>query len=110
MQNTRFFINYKALQAIFILIFVFLPVIGETNELNVYSGRKAKLIKPLLERFQNETGIQVNLITAKSDALIKRIESEGKSSPADIFITVDVGRLDRAKKMNLLQKVTFENP
>jgi len=109
MQNTRFFINYKALQAIFILIFVFLPVIGETNELNVYSGRKAKLIKPLLERFQNETGIQVNLITAKSDALIKRIESEGKSSPADIFITVDVGRLDRAKKMNLLQKVKIDS-
>ena len=109
MQNTRFFINYKALQVIFILIFAFLPVIGEANEINVYSGRKARLIEPLLERFQNETGIQVNLITAKSDALIKRIESEGKSSPADIFITVDVGRLDRAKKMDLLQEVKIDS-
>jgi len=109
MQNTRFFINYKALQVIFILIFTFLPVIGEANEINVYSGRKAKLIEPLLERFKNETGIQVNLITAKSDALIKRIESEGKSSPADIFITVDVGRLDRAKKMDLLQEVKIDS-
>jgi len=109
MQNTRFFINYKALQVIFILIFAFLPVIGEANEINVYSGRKARLIEPLLEKFQNETGIQVNLITAKSDALIKRIESEGKSSPADIFITVDVGRLDRAKKMDLLQEVKIDS-
>ena len=46
-----------------------------------------------------------NLITAKSDALIKRMESEGESSPADLFITVDVGRLDRAKRMGLLQNI-----
>ena len=113
MQNTLFFINYKALQSILILIFTLTPISsfshsGESHadeEINIYSGRKGKLIEPMLEKFQKKTGIKVNLITAKSDALIKRIESEGESSPADLFITVDVGRLDRAKKMGLLQKV-----
>ncbi len=106
MQNTRFLKNYKALQVILILIFTIYPSITNASEVNVYSGRKAKLIKPLLDQFQNQTGIKVNLVTAKSDALIKRIESEGKSSPADILITVDAGRLDRAKKMDLLQSLS----
>jgi iron(III) transport system substrate-binding protein len=113
MQNTLFFINYKALQSILILIFVFAPVnsFGHSSnghaeeEVNVYSGRKGKLIEPMLKKFENKTGIKVNLITAKSDALIKRMESEGESSPADLFVTVDVGRLDRAKRMGLLQKI-----
>ena len=105
MQNTCFFRNYKALQVILVLIFTFSPAISIASELNVYSGRKAKLIKPLFDRFHEETGIKVNIVTAKSDALIKRIEAEGESSPADIFITVDAGRIDRAKKMNLLQNI-----
>ena len=41
------------------------------EEVNIYSGRKGKLIEPMLEKFQKETDIKVNLITAKSDALIK---------------------------------------
>mgnify|MGYP001191098283 FL=1 len=105
MKNTLFFVNYKALHVILILIFTLLPNISNASEVNVYSGRKAKLIKPLLDQFQKQTGITVNLVTAKSDALIKRLEAEGESSPADIFITVDAGRLERAKKMGLLQDI-----
>ena len=113
MQNTRFFNNNKALAVILILIFAFTPIKSFSHsggdhadeEVNIYSGRKGKLIEPMLKKFQEETDIKVNLITAKSDALIKRMESEGKSSPADLFITVDVGRLDRAKRMGLLQKI-----
>ena len=105
MKNTRFFIDYRALSAIFILIFTLLPSISSADELNVYSGRKAALIQPLLKQFQKETGIKINLVTAKADALIKRIESEGKSTPADILITVDAGRLDRAKKMDLFHTI-----
>lgn len=113
MQNTRFFKNNKAFGAILISFSILFSTNSFSHsggshtddEVNVYSGRKGKLIQPMLDRFQSETGIQVNLITSKSDALIKRIESEGESSPADLFITVDVGRLDRAKKMGLLQKI-----
>ncbi|MBX2808136.1 MAG: Fe(3+) ABC transporter substrate-binding protein [Cellvibrionaceae bacterium] len=72
---------------------------------NVYSARKSALIEPLLERFTQETGIQVNLVTGKDDALIKRLQVEGKASPADILITVDAGRLHRAKSLGLLRSV-----
>jgi len=75
------------------------------NELNVYSARKANLIEPLLDRFSEQTGVKVKLITGKDDALIKRLQVEGKASPADILITVDAGRLHRAKSQDLLQSV-----
>ena len=55
---------------------------------NVYSARKEALIKPLLDDFTVATGIQVNLITGKADALLKRLQVEGSATPADLFITV----------------------
>jgi len=76
-----------------------------TGEVNVYSARKEKLIKPLLDKFTEETGITVNLVTGKADALLKRLQTEGSNSPADLFITTDAGRLHRAKAANVLQQV-----
>ncbi|GGA83966.1 iron deficiency-induced protein A [Neiella marina] len=73
------------------------------EQVNVYSSRKEALIKPLLDRFSEQTGIQVNLITGKDDALISRLRKEGKKSPADVLVTADVGRLYRAKAQQLLQ-------
>ncbi|WP_286239672.1 Fe(3+) ABC transporter substrate-binding protein [Neptuniibacter halophilus] len=70
---------------------------------NVYSARKEALIKPLLDRFSEQTGITVNLVTGKADALLKRLEVEGSASPADLFVTVDAGRLHRAKEAGVLQ-------
>lgn len=75
------------------------------GEVNVYSARKTELIEPLLDKFSNSTGIKVNLVTGKDDALIKRLQVEGKGSPADVLITVDAGRLYRAKEAGLLQAV-----
>jgi len=77
------------------------------DELNVYSARKEALIKPVLDKFAKQTGIKINLITAKADALLKRIESEGKNTYADVFITTDAGRLYRAKEAGVLQ--SFES-
>jgi len=73
------------------------------DEVNLYSARKEKLIKPLLDRFTEETGIQVNLVTGKADALLKRLQIEGRNSPADLLITTDAGRLHRAKQAGVVQ-------
>lgn len=75
----------------------------ESGLVNVYSARKEALIKPMLERFTEQTGITVNLVTGKADALLKRLEVEGSASPADLFVTVDAGRLHRAKEAGVLQ-------
>ena len=74
-------------------------------EVNVYSARKEKLIKPLLDKFSAETGIKTNLITAKADKLLTRIINEGRNTPADVFITVDAGRLYRAKQAGIFQSI-----
>ena len=75
------------------------------GEVNLYSARKEKLIKPLLDTFSKETGIKVNLVTAKAGPLLKRLKTEGINSPADLFITTDAGRLHKAAEAGVLQSV-----
>ena len=76
------------------------------EQVNLYSARKEALIKPLLDKFTQQTGISVNLITGNADNLITRLKSEGKYSPADLLLTTDVGRLHRAKQQGLTQAIS----
>ncbi|GAB6057580.1 Fe(3+) ABC transporter substrate-binding protein [Desulfonatronum parangueonense] len=89
------------------LLILFLCVPGVHNafsaEVNIYSARQEHLIKPLLDEFTAETGITVNLLTGQGPALLERLRSEGRNSPADILITVDVGNLVAAKQAGVLQ-------
>ncbi len=78
------------------------------EQVNVYSARNEALIKPVLDQFSEATGIEVNLITGKADALISRIKSEGQFSPADILLTTDAGRLVRAKQQGITQAFNSE--
>ncbi|WP_425392744.1 extracellular solute-binding protein [Ekhidna sp.] len=73
--------------------------------LNVYSHRHYDADKAAFERFTEETGIKINLVKAGADELISRLEMEGENSPADVLITVDAAKLNRAKSMGLLQPV-----
>lgn len=75
------------------------------EQVNLYSARKEALIKPLLDKFTQQTGIAVNLVTGNADNLITRLKSEGKYSPADLLLTTDVGRLYRAKQQGLTQVI-----
>ncbi len=79
-----------------------------SGEVNLYSARKESLIRPLLDRFTRETGITVNLVTGKAAALQKRLEVEGRNSPADLLLTSDAGRLYLAKRAGLFQPVESE--
>ncbi|MGD8909750.1 MAG: Fe(3+) ABC transporter substrate-binding protein [Chromatiales bacterium] len=82
------------------------PVLAAASgEVNLYSARKEALIKPLLDRFNEATGINVNLVTGKADVLLQRLQSEGRNSPADLLITTDAGRLHRAKEAGVTQAV-----
>jgi iron(III) transport system substrate-binding protein len=75
---------------------------------DVYSSRKEALIKPLLDQFTQATGVAVNLVTGKDDALLKRLQVEGDASAADVLITADAARLHRAKTGGLIQAVDSE--
>ncbi|MGA1207479.1 MAG: Fe(3+) ABC transporter substrate-binding protein [Litorivicinaceae bacterium] len=74
-------------------------------EVNVYSARQESLIQPLLEEFTAQTGIAVNLIAGNGNELLKRIQTEGIASPADLFITVDAGNLHAAKEAGVAQSI-----
>ena len=76
--------------------------------LNLYSSRHYQTDEALYEDFTKATGIEINRIEGKGDALIERIKSEGANSPADVFITVDAGRLWRADQAGLFQPVTSD--
>ena len=78
------------------------------GEVNVYSSRQEQLIKPILDKFTAASGIKVNLVTGKDDALIERLKLEGENSPADLLMTADAGRLARAKDLGLSQVVESE--
>jgi len=78
---------------------------ASAEEVNVYSYRKEVLIRPLLDRFTDKTGIDVNLVNGKADVLLERLKSEGMNSPADVLLSVDVGRLIRAENAGVLQAV-----
>jgi iron(III) transport system substrate-binding protein len=74
----------------------------------VYSARKEELIKPIFERFTEETGIPVRFLGDDAPKLIARIQAEGAASPADLLITVDVANLDLALSKGLFMPVTSE--
>jgi iron(III) transport system substrate-binding protein len=76
---------------------------SEEGVVNVYSHRHYDTDEALFQRFTELTGIEVRVVSASADELIARLEREGASSPADVLITVDAGRLHRAKERDLLR-------
>ena len=79
------------------------------KEVNVYSHRNYDVDKKLFKKFTEKTGIQVNIVKDEASKLIKRLEQEGKNTKADVLITVDVGRLYKAKNLGLLQSIDSAN-
>ena len=80
----------------------------KVQEVNVYTHRHYPADHQLISSFENHTGIKVNVVYAKADELIQKMTEEGELSPADVLITVDAGRLVRAKDKGLLQSVNSE--
>jgi iron(III) transport system substrate-binding protein len=77
---------------------------ADPGEVNIYSYRQPYLIDPLLKELTEETGIKVNVIYAEK-GLIERIQAEGRNSPADVLLTVDVGNLTQATGAGIAQPI-----
>ncbi len=90
------------------LFAAFLPVLAAAPaaaaEVNLYSYRQPFLIEPILAKFTEETGIEVNVVFAKK-GMIDRIRAAGDNNPADAVLTVDIGRLDGLVEAGLLEPV-----
>ncbi|HSO01833.1 MAG TPA: iron ABC transporter substrate-binding protein [Gaiellaceae bacterium] len=66
---------------------------GVSDSLTVYSGREEEIVAPLFERFEEETGIDVEVRYGDSAELAATIAEEGENSPADVFFGQDPGSL-----------------
>ncbi len=81
--------------------------LAQSDEVNVYTYRETNLIQPLFDAFTKDTGIKVNVISA-SKGLEQRIKTEGEHSPADVLLTVDIGRLQDAKNAGVTQPIVSD--
>ena len=92
-------------KTLFFLLVSFLTEIIIASDVNIYTSRHYDSDDALYKEFTEETGIKVNIISGKGSALLERIKSEGKNSPADIFFTVDAGNLWKVQKEGLFQSI-----
>src|SRR6266511_885778 len=80
------------------------PALAQSGEVNVYTYRERNLIQPLFDAFTKDSGIKVNVISASS-GLEQRIKTEGQNSPADVLLTVDIGRIEDAVRAGITQSM-----
>ena len=81
------------------------PVLAD--EVNIYSHRQPELIQPLLDQFTADTGIDVN-VAFVDKGMAERLKAEGDRSPADLVLTVDIGRLIELVDADVIQPVDDE--
>ncbi|MGD8241402.1 MAG: extracellular solute-binding protein [Desulfobacterales bacterium] len=98
-------IKTTRITVITLIIILLLPLSTFAKDLVVYSARKEHLITPIFQAYTAKTGVEIEFITGKEAALVQRILSEGKRTPADILITVDAGNLWYAAKAGILKPV-----
>ena len=78
---------------------------GQTTSLTIYSGREQALVKPIMDRFTKETGIQLNVRYASSTALATALVEEGRNSPADVYWSQEPGTLGLVGARGLLARL-----
>ena len=89
----------------FVTLFFSSPIFA--SEVNIYSYRQPFLIEPLTTAFTDKTGIKVNIVYLRK-GMIERMKAEGKRSPADVVLTVDISRLSALVEAGLTQQVVSQ--
>ena len=96
----------KLLIILFSMQYLSAPIYASTtDDIIVYSARKAHLVKPLFDAFYEDTGINVKVLTGKGSSIIERLKLEGLGSKADMLITIDAGNLWYAASQGLFQSI-----
>ncbi len=106
-KKTAVLVLACALTALTLLPLIFSGPLSASQSVNIYSYREPGLIAPLLKAFAKKTGITTNVVYAKK-GLNERVLAEGRNSPVDVILTVDIGRLSDAKEKGISQVITSD--
>ena len=77
----------------------------DDSELVIYSGRQEALVGPLLERFEQQTGIATSVRYGNTAQLAAQLLEEGESTPADVYFSQDGGALGALGHAGRLEKL-----
>lgn len=90
-------------------LFLAPAIVAQTSgELVIYSGRREPLIAPIIQLFQQQTGIRVTLQSSEATALANLILQEQPNPRGDLFIANDAGTLEFLKLKEVLQPYLSE--
>ena len=78
------------------------------GKLTIYSGREEELVEPLLEQFEETSGVELEVRYGDSAELAATIAEEGDNSPADVFFAQDPGSLGAVENEELLAELPDE--
>lgn len=81
------------------------PSTQDAGELTIYSGRSESLVGPLIERFEEVSGISVRIRYAGTAELVAAILEEGDRSRADVFYSQDAGGLAALAEGDVLNEL-----
>jgi iron(III) transport system substrate-binding protein len=81
---------------------------GEPRELVVYSGRTQELIEPILNRFNEQSGVPIAVKYGTTQELALLLAEEGERSPADVFISQAPGATGFLLDQGLLAPIPAE--
>jgi iron(III) transport system substrate-binding protein len=81
---------------------------GDREALTIYSGRSENLIGPLLERFSEESGVQIDIRYGDSTDLALLLAEEGERTPADVFLSQSPGTVGFLAQRGLLAPLDEE--
>jgi iron(III) transport system substrate-binding protein len=78
---------------------------GGDGTLTIYSGREEELVEPLFDRFEQETGVNVEVRYGDSAELAATLAEEGENTRADVFFAQDPGSLGAVEQAGRLARL-----
>ncbi len=87
------------------MVAVSLRRVASDGELIIYSGRNEHFVMPLIEQFEEQTGIKVRLLSGSATSFAHRLSEEAHRPQADVFLANDAGIMEYLRRQQVLTPI-----